>query len=89
MQVSYEASDAAIGYVFRRKGDEVVLEVEAAETDALFHVLLPAGTEARSVTVQRERIDYRNQVVENSPYVDFRATVQGGVTVRIALASPS
>jgi len=83
VRLGYPASGAEFGYAFRRNEDQLLLDVEVEESDVLFHVLLPPGTRATSVTVNGNDIDYRNATRVSSSYVDFKALVRKRSSVKI------
>jgi hypothetical protein len=86
VRVGYACSGASVGYVFAREGDRIRLEVTAESSDIAFHVLLPEGAEAATVSVGGREIAFENVLVEESPYVDFEAAVSGTAPVVIELS---
>jgi len=85
--IGYECSARAVGYQFRACGDRIVLEVSAPGSEIDFHVLLPAGAAARSVSWGgHDDMECRNVLVEASPYADFSCRVDGEMRFEIALA---
>jgi hypothetical protein len=84
--VGYECSGAGIRYHFRARPDRVELDVSAAGSDVSFHVLLPPGAEARCVARDGHGVPFRPATVEQSPYADFEACVDGDARFEIALA---
>ena len=85
VQVGYACSGAEIGYAFRHRGDRICLDVLSSESEILFHVLLPENFSAQSVRAGGNDVEFRNRMIEKSPYVDFSAEASGGVTIEIHL----
>jgi len=85
VRVGYEASGASLGYHYRRGGDSIDIEVQAAQSDILFHVLLPEDTGATGVAVDGKEVEYQTSLIENSRYVDFQVEIRGNASVRIRL----
>lgn len=82
-KVGYEASGASLSYGYAERPDRIQLSVAANETDALFHVLLPAGARVESVSAGQSSIEFRESRVQQSPYVDFELTIQQGAELTI------
>jgi hypothetical protein len=85
VQVEYVCSGAHLGYWFRQKGDQIFLDVQADQTEILFHVLLPKDFEAKSVRVGEKNAAFQNKMIQDSPYVDFGSDVLGEVSIKIQL----
>ena len=85
VQVGYACSGAEIGYAFRHRGDRICLDVLSSESEILFHVLLPENFSVQSVRAGGNDVEFRNRMIEKSPYVDFSAEASGGVTIEIHL----
>jgi hypothetical protein len=85
VRVEYGCSGANLGYSFRQKGDQIFLEVRTPRSEILFHVLLPKGFEARSVSVGGRDAEFQMSLIEESLYVDFSAAVLENVSVEIQL----
>ena len=85
VNVCYGCSEANIGYSFRLKGDQILLEVQSSASEILFHVLLPESYQAISVRVGGKDTEFRNKKIEKSPYVDFSVEVLGKVSLEIQL----
>jgi hypothetical protein len=75
VEVGYQASGRSLGYQVRMLRDKVALEVEAAGSVVDFHVLLPQAREARAVRCGGQDLPFRPVTVEESRYVDFKASV--------------
>jgi hypothetical protein len=85
VEVGYECAGRGIGYQFRAAGDRIVLEVCAAGSDIDFHILLPPGADARSVTSGGREMAFRTVMVEASRYADFSCRVDADTCFEIAL----
>ena len=84
VEVGYECAGRGISYQFRVAGNRIVLEVCAPGSDIDFHVLLPPGAEARSVTSGGREQAFRTVMVEASRYVDFSCRVDREACFEIA-----
>jgi hypothetical protein len=85
VEVGYKCSGRGIGYQLRVRPEKVQLEVEAAGSQVSFHVLLPAGADARSVRCGGRDLPFRCVDVEQSRYVDFEAKIAKQARYDIAL----
>ena len=85
VQLGYKNSDIFVGYLFEYKGDNIVLEVHAPQSDMAFHVLLPERSTAKAVRVNEKNVDYKNSQIERSGYVDFKAKIRKGAVINIQL----
>jgi hypothetical protein len=85
VRVAYDCSGHFLGYSYRQKGDQIVLDVQSSQSEILFHVLLPEGFEAKSVIVGGKDTDFQNNKIQDSPYVDFRSGVLDEVSIKIQL----
>jgi hypothetical protein len=85
VQVAYECSGEKMAYSFKNIGDQICLDVRAAQSEILFHVLLPKDFEANSVSVGGNDTEFQNRMIENSPYVDFNSEIKGEAAIKIQL----
>jgi hypothetical protein len=85
IQAVYDCSGEKIAYSFKNLGDQICLDVRAAQSEILFHILLPKDLEANSVSVGGKDTDFQNKMIENSPYVDFISQIKGGGAIKIQL----
>jgi len=85
VQMEYGCSGARLGYSFRKKADQILLDVHADQSEILFHVLLPKDFEANSVRVGGKDTDFQNKMIQNSQYVDFSSYVFGNFSIKIQL----
>ena len=85
VNVQYASSSAGIEYEFEFTQDKISMNIQSSGSDVEFHVLLPDGVTARDVKIDGGNIPFDRVKVEQSPYVDFRAYVQGKAGVEILL----
>ena len=85
VQVEYGCSGARLGYFYRKKGDQICVDVRSDQSEILFHVLLPEDFEANSVRVGGKETEFKNKRILNSPYADFRSDVFGDVSIKIQM----
>ena len=85
VQVEYGCSGARLGYFYRKKGDQICVDVRSDQSEILFHVLLPEDFEANSVRVEGKETEFKNKRILNSPYADFRSDVFGDVSIKIQM----
>lgn len=78
--LSYPGSGAGVAYSFRHDPATKVmrLTVRGAATQVWLHLLLPAGMQPRSVSVDGQPVPFRFSRVESSGYVDIPAPVAPG-----------
>jgi len=83
----YGASDGYVAYEWRLDRDARKVYVDCASSGARrrLHVMLPAGTQAASVTIDGRAVPFVNVSVEQTPYVDLADESAGGSRVEIAL----
>jgi hypothetical protein len=84
-RIAYAASGAEVEYLWKLSGDELRLEILHAEAEVEFHLLLPAGRSARSVTIDGAALSFDSRSIESSRYADFRSPVTAGTVVRLLL----
>lgn len=85
VRASYACSGAHLGYSYRKRGNRILLDVHSTGSEIHFHVLLPEGFEAASVRVGSKDVEFRNDKIQNSPYVDFSVEVFDTVATEIQL----
>jgi hypothetical protein len=85
VQVEYECSGVRFGYFFRKKADQICLDIHTDRSEILFHVLLPQDFQAESVRVGGIDTNFQNVMIRNSPYVDFSSDILGEVSIKIQL----
>jgi len=73
--VRYPASGVGFAYSYRQGPDGVRMRLDAPESRVDVHLLLPRETRASSVLVDGVSVSFRHGEVEQSPYLDFSATV--------------
>jgi len=86
VEISYEASGAAIGYSYRILDDRLRIEVQSEKSDLDFHVLIPEGRSVRSVRASGKNREFRRCRIENASYVDFCLDVVQGSCIDISLS---
>ena len=69
----YPASDGYCSYRYHRQAAEqcLTLDITGSFSQARVHCLLPAGQQARQVTVDGVELSFTNVTIEASGYVDF------------------
>ncbi len=82
----YGASDAYVGYEEHVKESEIDFII-ASSGSVHAHILLPEHTLASKVLLNNKKINYKNTLIEKSPYVDFVFQNQKASSVRILLKS--
>ena len=94
VRVGYAASGASVGY--REKVDvqarQIILayEVTPRTDETLFHVLLPEGSVAETVSLDGDPLAFSRVDVEESRYVDFATTqCAGECVVRLGATPPA
>lgn len=85
VEVGYDASGAGIRYTYTLRTTALLLTLEASQTVARLHILLPQGKTAAGVSANGHPIDFSNATVEKSRYVDFEIIIRGKVTIQIDL----
>ena len=85
VHVAYGCSGAHLGYSYRKKGDQICVDVRSDQSEILFHVLLPEDFGANSVRIGGKETDFQNIKIANSPYVDFSSDILGEVSIKIQL----
>lgn len=83
VQVGYRSSEAFIGYLFRRKEDQILIDVHSPYSSVFFHVLLPENSRAVAVNVDGKDTEFANERIERSPYVNFLAKTRGDSKIKI------
>jgi len=70
---AYEISEKFFGYEYDwdKKRKRIFLDCHGDAEEVVCHLLLPSGSQARRVSAGREEIEFQNEMVEKSPYVDF------------------
>ena len=86
VQVSYESSGASIRYIIAYQKEHVSLEVRTSSSEVSFHVLLPEGLAADSVSVDGRDVEFKNVRIEKSHYVDFVVKINKKAEIRIHLS---
>ena len=81
----YGASSGYVAYRFQHDPavGRIAITPAGSGQHFRFHVLLPQGTQAKSVTLAGKAVAFRQTAVESSPYVDFElsAPLEGRVEV--------
>ncbi len=85
VRMEYRSSGAYISYGYRYDGDTIGIEVETPASQVDFHILLPVGVTALSVTVDGKDTDFINCRIQESGYVDFTAAVRNRASVIVRL----
>ncbi len=82
----YGASTGYVAYRFQHDPAAGRITITPAGSGAhfRFHVLLPQGAAAKSVTLAGKAVAYRQSTVEKSPYVDFELSAPLAGAVEIA-----
>ena len=82
----YGASTGYVAYRFEHDpaAGRIRITPVGSGSSFSFHVLLPQGASARSVTLAAKALEFRQSTVESSPYVDFDLKAPLGGTVEIA-----
>lgn len=86
VQVGYRHSEDVIHYTFQHRGGRVLLDVHSPLSEVMFHILIPSGSAADSVSIDGKDVEYTNVQVEKSCYVDFKARIEKDVAITISLA---
>lgn len=81
---AYGASGASFGYTYRHDAarSSIVIEMEG-NADVRLHLLLPPGTRASSVRVNRRSTGVRTVAVEQSSYADARVKLRGAARIDV------
>jgi hypothetical protein len=80
----YGASGASFEYSFGHNESAKTIELNLkGNTAATLHVLLPRGTRSTSVTIGKEKLQFRNAKIEESSYVDATVDVKKNTVVLI------
>ncbi|MFO7693574.1 MAG: hypothetical protein R6V57_10860 [Vicinamibacterales bacterium] len=87
VSVGYAASGASVRYKYRRLGDRITLEIDAAGAEVRWHVLLPAGHRAVRARCGGREAAVDNAQVESSAYADGSCRVDGLATVEIDITA--
>lgn len=85
VRVEYQASLAYFAYSAAYEPDEIKFAVSAKLSEVDFFVLLPEKCSVRSVIVDSDPTDYKQELVEQSRYVRFSAKLQGQSIVKVLL----
>ncbi len=85
VQLGYRNSDDVFGYAFQHEGGRVSIDILSPLSEVVFHVLVPRSTAANSVSIDGKDVEYRNVQVEESCYVDFKASIEKGAAIKISL----
>lgn len=74
----YGPSDAYLGYIFKHKEDENIIEMEIFSSGTIpqFHILLPKGRTVDKVKVDGKVVQYKETKIEDSSYCDFALNEQ-------------
>ncbi|MFC2156388.1 hypothetical protein ACFLT9_00995 [Acidobacteriota bacterium] len=83
--IQYASSSAGVEYTFDFTKDKISLDLRSSGSDVRFHVLLPGGAAAKDVKIDKGNVPFDCVKVEQSPYVDFRANIEGKAGVEIFL----
>jgi hypothetical protein len=89
VRLTYESSGKSFGYEYRCGDDGIELVVVSPGCEAQFHVLLPVGVTAVTVTVDGEETPSEKVAVESSRYVDFAVQVSGETAVGVGFRQGS
>jgi hypothetical protein len=83
--IRYAAANGYVRYkyIHNKLTHAINITVTTGGDKMLFHVLLPPGTKARSVTVHDKTISFNQVAVEQSNYVDFETDADSIKTVNI------
>ncbi len=84
VRVGYEISGASVAYSYRETASGFSISVEAGQTQARVHLLLPKDAKVQSVAGGKGGIAFTESQVEQSCYVDFATEVVDGIELSIS-----
>ena len=84
VRVGYEISCASVAYSYRESPNGISLSIEAEQTEAGVHLLLPIGAIVHSVTGGQGSIPFTVAQVEESRYLDFETEVIDGIDLSVS-----
>ena len=85
VHVCYESSGVDISYSISYEKDCVHLGVQTEGADCQFHILLPGKLEAKTASVNGQNVEFTNQKIRNTNYVDFEHRIDGKISLVIDL----
>jgi len=70
---AYEISEKFFGYEYDwdKKRKKIFLDCHGDAEEVCWHLLLPRGSQAGKVSAGGKEIEFHNEMIEKSPYVDF------------------
>jgi hypothetical protein len=89
VHTTYQCSGKGFGYDYRCRDDGIDLVIINSGANVSLHILTPAGSAVKSVTVDGAATPFQTDTVESSQYVDFSARVKGEVGVRVDFSRTS
>ncbi|MBN1271404.1 MAG: hypothetical protein JXB26_03965 [Candidatus Aminicenantes bacterium] len=85
VRLAYREGESTFAYDYKRKGDGISLRVAGPGGRVRCHVLLPDGFQAANVAARRRELPFANELVEDSPYVNFSVAVRPETEIHIRL----
>ncbi len=85
-RAGYEVSGVSAGYAYEERADSIRLQIEAPGSTVALHLLLPEGARARAVTGPGGPIEFSEESVRASRYVDATLQINKAAEVRIDFA---
>ena len=76
VRVEYGASEAFFEYTYHidRKKKIILITPQGNYEEITYHILLPKGTQTEEVQEAGRQVKFTNQMIEESPYVDFKSS---------------
>ena len=86
VRVGYEASDGFLKYDYVQRNQHIFIAVESSGADLNCHILVPEGMIGNTVVVNGKAVDFENELIEKSRYVNFFASAKNTASIIIKLA---
>lgn len=82
--VGYEISDSGVRYAYRQDDNGIQLNLEAADSEAHVHLLLPPEAVVTRVQANGIDVDFQQSTVRQSQYLNCVVGIKGGADLNIA-----
>lgn len=71
----FPASDTYFSYAYKLSDDNIKIYFTGSGEKVSFHILLPAGKKCSCITIDGEKVPFKEEVIENSLYVNLDSQI--------------
>ena len=83
VQITYAATGASLKYLYNYQPGIITLNLEGTESEAVIHLMIPAGIRIQRVAVNNTPHDFQLSSIESSRYIDLNIQLSGEAQIRI------